>query len=269
MKDYRYDYNVVDGLIFDEDFLNAKTSIDKFLYSDGGIKNIFLDAGCEEDTRLTFEDNLFHTELSHFLGSESYKNITEYVSSLLESDEVFMFLPRVIITVNRGNIPNWILEKLLQKSNQSAVLTKYVKKKFRRCFFFLENPLHQDWIDLPDSHSDFLTCLIPLTKRDEYNAPLYIAKENLTQSEKLIKPPFKSVKYTKDYTVFENNEQSRVKLQLERIVPNVGSTIFWGSRVFHEVRQNMGNEPVINLRFNFSHKKKGLGLDDERNIFKF
>ncbi len=196
-----------------------------------------------------------------FIRSDVLPAILGRIYSTFGIDVKYFFLPRIICTLAEGNIPKNILTNI--KGNERRThgsLNTLVRSRDSDIFFFYDNPPHCDLIDMPTATKNFLTVLIPLTRRDQDYAPLF--SENIVPSDK------------SNFIVQDANFPPRGVLlygedkKLSRVLPSVGDVIVWDALSYHAVKPNLSSKNVYNLRFNLAVGDDSSGVEDSRNIYK-
>jgi|GEM_PF-5783152 len=213
--------------------------------------------------RVDHENNLLYSDMGWFLESRSFEKLVRTISAYAGPD-IDMFLARLLITVPLCDLPQYIQKRYFPMEDQvHGSINRFVKDDFLRAFFFIHNPWHQDWVDMPYSDLRFLTTLLPVTNRRGEQAPLYILPKSAAVEPQAMPVPHEEDDETTTLMVGPGGPRSFEK---RRILADPGDLLTWPARTFHKVEANRSNEPAINLRFNFAPSGARTGVRDPRSI---
>ncbi len=209
------------------------------------------------------KNNLMYSDMGWFLESRSFEKLVRGISVYIGPD-IDMFLARLLIAVPLCDIPNYIqrryfpMEELLHGS-----INRFVKDEFLRAFFFIHNPWHQDWVDMPRSDLRFITTLLPITNRRGDQAPLYILPKSAA-----VEPQATPIPHEEDdaTTTLMAGPGGPRPFEKRRMLVDPGDLLAWSARTFHKVEPNLSAEPAINLRFNFAPAGARTGVRDPGSI---
>jgi hypothetical protein len=213
--------------------------------------------------RVERRNNLLYSSMSWFLESRSFEKLVRTMGAYTGPD-IDMFLARLLITVPLRDIPDYIQRRYFPMEERlHGSINRFVKDEFLRAFFFIHNPWHQDWVDMPQSDLRFLTALLPVTDRGGERAPLYILPKSAA-----VEPQAMPVPHTEDgaRTTLLTGPDGPRSFERRRIPARPGDLVAWPARTFHKVEPNRSAEPAINLRFNFAPSGARTGVRDPGSI---
>ncbi|MEQ8390859.1 MAG: hypothetical protein RIB30_07680 [Thalassospira sp.] len=262
----------VQSLLTSEDLARARLQVLEFYHQELD-KGLFYSAdeakklGLLSDAppparRVLRKNNLMYSSMNWFVQSASFERLSTLMQSLVGPD-LDMFLARVIVTTPQGHIPEFIRELYEPIEGQlHGSINKFLRSETLRAFFFIHNPWHQDWVDMPASDLRFFTTLLPLTDRLAGQAPLYVMPCSASVEPQSMPVPHEEEENT---VKLLDGPVPRV-LEKRRIIAKAGDLVCWPARTFHKVEVNTSDEPAINLRFNFSPTGARTGLTDLSNL---
>ncbi len=213
--------------------------------------------------RVDQQSNLLYSSMAWFLESRSFEKLVQEMS-IYAGPDIDMFLARLLITVPLCDIPQYIQKRYFPMDAQvHGSINRFVKDDFLRAFFFIHNPWHQDWVDMPKSDLRFLTTLLPITNRCGEQAPLYILPKSAAVEPQAMPVPHEEDDAT---TTLLAGALTPRSFEKRRILAGPGDLLAWSARTFHKVEPNRSDEPAINLRFNFSPTGARTGVRDPKSM---
>ena len=244
------------------DFYDTALERGLFYTADEAHKMGLLDA-IPRARRVDRAANLMYSDFAWFLESCSFGRLVRTVG-VYAGPDLDMFLPRLLVTVPVAHIPDYIQAFYLPMEGKlHGSLNRFVRDCNLRAFFFIHNPWHQDWVDMPESDLRFLTSLLPLTSRSGVQAPLYVLPTSAAVEPQSLPIPHREDTKTTTLLAGPTGERS---FERRRIHAGPGDLITWTARTFHKVEENHSDRPALNLRFNFSPTGARLGLHDHGNL---
>jgi len=242
-------------------------------YADARAKGLFFDesealargllAPDAPGRQVERKNNLLYSDMGWFLESRSFEKLVRTMSAYTGPD-IDMFLARLLIAIPLCDIPDYIQQRYFPMEEQlHGSINRFVKDEFLRAFFFIHNPWHQDWVDMPHSDLRFLTTLLPITNRQGDQAPLYILPKSAAVEPQAMPIPHEEDDATT--TLIAGSDAPR-SFERRRMLASPGDLLAWSARTFHKVEPNRSAEPAINLRFNFAPAGARTGVRDPGSI---
>lgn len=217
-----------------------KISQNKLFILNNAIKeNIFWNKNFSHNYINTTNDQrkIIEPELFDILSKKSklfFRNLNN--SLKLKTKEIFIFLPRLLITLPLKLVPGYLLDD--KSLNKSGFLNPFINPEI--CFFscFSDHPPHIDLIDFPelDSSKKVYTCLIPLNSSiTETNGGLYLSKTPWEHYPNLANK--RLINYSKDIWKF---------ISLDKFQP-----VVWDQLQPHALGHNKTSKNIVFFRFCF------------------
>jgi|TARA_B110000305_G_C19431607_1_gene636512 hypothetical protein len=206
------------------------------------------------DTNFVFGSSNFQKTISHIMGDKF--RILDYV--------FVMGIPRI-------DVPKWIIEDLGDAPISN--LGQYVQEKYQDITYLSGIDFHQDIIDYPYKHSNFLTAYIYLDDVEELSSPLYLLPKSHTLGATVFPHDLGKIsdRNGNDKFLYKNNYGDSVETETLRLTGPGGSLYLWHSNLLHGTQPNLHDEPRISLRIlveKHTDEESNCALDNLNKVIK-
>ena len=175
-------------------------------------------------------------QLYEFFGDEDINRIFRMVAG-----ERYRILDyKFVIGFPRNLMPDWVFNKT--DGRVIANLGEYLKTQSRNCTYFSGIDYHQDILDHPNRHPDFVTIYYYLSEVSKKESPLLA----LTESQKIGPDIFPHELYLRDNEIIHTATNKVVYPKL--LTGKPGDMFCWHPYTLHGTYPTFEGEPRISLR---------------------